>query len=275
MSYFPRAARVLVVLALSSTAAAFPSAALAAERPRPASTSVQQVAQKAPAPTRRQARALARAQAVAAAAEAAKVRAAQVRALAVAAMQKRLRQDKRLPKRAVILFDKNWKNPYQSRVVFRAWARTGPKKGPRKWVEVEEASWRAGSGLSGAAGRDECHRGQGWAPNGTYSFVQHDRRKAPLINGRVFELQPKACRNGTTRQLMFIHSEQNWDNTQCANEPGDDGCRWEVPRVNDYRSYGCIKMAPTDLKDLTRRFHHYFKAEVRYPTAVVRLRVKD
>ena len=115
--------------------------------------------------------------------------------------------------------------------------------GPKKWVPVEQASWRAGSGLAGVAGKDECHRGKGWSPNGTYSFVQHNRRKAPLINGRVFELESKACRNGTLRQLMFIHSEQNWDNTQCRNTKGDDSCRWEVPRVNDYRSWGCIKMA--------------------------------
>ena len=203
------------------------------------------------------------------------MQAARAHAAAVAAMQLRLRKNKRLPKRAEIVFDKNWKNPYDSRIIFRAWARTGAKKGTRKWVPVEQASWRAGSGLSGAAGRDECHRGKGWAPNGTYSFVQHNRRKAPLINGRVFELQPKACRNGTVRQLMFIHSEQNWDNTQCKNTKGDDGCRWEVPVVNDYRSWGCIKMDPNDLRDLTRRFHHYFRAETRYPTDVVRVRVKS
>ena len=271
MSYFPRAARVLVVLALSSTAAAFPSAAVAAQHPRPAQKSLH----AAPRLTRHQQRVLARARAAAAAAEAARLQAARAHALAVARMQLRLRQNKRLPKRAAIVFDKNWQNPYDSRIIFRAWAKTGPKKGPKKWVRVEQASWRAGSGLSGAAGRDECHRGQGWAPNGTYSFVQHNRRRAPLINGRVFELQPKACRNGTERQLMFIHSEQNWDNTQCRNTKGDDGCRWEFPRVNDYRSWGCIKMAPDDLRDLTRRFHHYFRAEVRYPTDVVRVRVKN
>lgn len=279
MSYFPRAARVLVVLALSSAAAMFPSAAQASDPPRPAQNAAQSAVAKvrhhAKGLTRRQARALALARARAAALEAARIRAAQARAVTVALHQKQLRQNKRLPKRASIVLDKNWSNPYDSRVVFRAWARTGPTLGPKKWVPVEQASWRAGSGLSGAAGRDECHRGQGWAPNGIYSFVQHDRRKAPLINGRVFELQPKACRNGTERQLMFIHSEQNWNNTQCRNTKGDDGCRWEVPVVNDYRSYGCIKMAPADLKDLTRRFHHYFRAEVRYPTAVVRLRVKD
>jgi hypothetical protein len=273
MSYFPRAARLFVVLALASTAAVLPSAADAAQQPQVTHPPKPRLQDQQP--TRKERRALALAKARAAAAQAARVEAARVHAAAVAAAQLRLRQNRSLPKRASIVFDKNWKNPYDSRIIFRAWARTGPKKGPKAWVPVEQASWRAGSGLSGAAGRDECHRGQGWAPNGTYSFVQHDRRKAPLINGRVFELQPKPCRNGTLRQLMFIHSEQNWDNTQCRNTKGDDGCRWEVPAVNDYRSWGCIKMAPGDLKDLTRRYHHYFGSEVRYPTAVVRVRVKD
>jgi hypothetical protein len=260
MSYFPRAARLLVVLTLACGGATVPAVAVAADH---ASPGVHHRRHE----TRAHARARARAHALA-------VRRARAHALAVARMKARLRADRKVPKRASIVFDKNWKNPFDSRIYFRAWARTGPK-GARKWVPVEQESWRAGSGLSGAAGRDECHRGKGWAPNGTYSFVQHNRRKAPLINGRVFELQPMACHNGTVRQLMFIHSEQNWNNTQCPNTKGDDSCRWEVPRVNDYRSWGCIKMDPVDLRQLTRHFHRYFKAEVRYPTRVVKVRVKD
>ena len=163
--------------------------------------------------TKKQIRQRARAKARA---EAARVRAARLHARAVARKNLRLRNNKRIPHRAAIIFNKNWDDPYDSRIIFRSWAKTGPK-GKKKWVRVEQASWRAGSGLSGAAGRDACHRGKGWAPNGTYSFVQHNRRKAPLINGRVFELQPMACHNGTVRQMMFIHSEQNWNNTQCKN----------------------------------------------------------
>jgi hypothetical protein len=264
MSYFPRAARVFMVLALSCGAAAIPTVAVAAGHPRPAAQSAQH--------PRHETRAEARARARAAAARAARIRA---HMLAVVQMRASLRANKKVRKRASIVFDKNWKNPYNSRMYFRAWARTGPKNGPKKWVPIEQESWRAGSGVGGAAGTDECHRGAGWSPNGTYSFVQHNRRKAPLINGRVFELESKACRNGTLRQLMFVHSEQNWNNTQCRNTKGDDGCRFEVPAVNDYRSWGCIKMAPGDLKQLTRHFHRYFKAEVRYPTNVVKVRVKD
>ncbi len=244
MSYFPRGARLFVALALVGSAVVFPHAAAAAtDRSRP-------VAKARPAVVK-----------------------APVTVSAVSALQKRLRQNKRVPKRAVIVFDKFWQNPFASRLIFRAWAKAGPKRN-KKWVLIEQASWRAGAGLGGRGGRDECHRNTGWLPNGTYSFVQHDRRKAPKINGRVFELQPKACRNGTQRQLLFIHTEQSSDNTQCRDRKGDDLCRWELPRYNDYRSNGCIKMSPTDLKDLTRRFHRYFRADVRYPTAVVKVRVK-
>jgi hypothetical protein len=264
MSYFPHAARCFVVLALACGAIALPTVAVAAEQPGSASGQHQ----------RHETRAEKRARIRAAAIEAERIRVARAHALAVQQLKARLRADKHVRKRAVIVFDKNWHNPYDSRVLFRVWARTGPK-GAKKWLRVENRAWRAGSGLDGPVGKDECHRGAGWAPNGTYSFVQHNRRKGQLINGRVFELESKACRNGTLRQLMFIHSEQNWDNTQCRNTKGDDGCRWEVPRVNDYRSWGCIKMAPDDVKMLTRRFHRYFKAEVRYPTSVVKVRVKN
>jgi hypothetical protein len=275
MSYFPRAARVLVVLALSAAVAAVPSTAVAAEK----KPSAHRARHHAPHLTRHQLRVKraherAHQRAKARAERVARVKAARAHARR-AVRNKRLRTNMSLPHQASIVFDKNWKNPFDSRIVFHVWVKPHPRKQPKRWVEVEKVSWRAGSGLSGAAGRDECHRGQGWSPNGTYSFVQHDRRKAPLINGRVFELQPMACRNGTVRQLMFIHSEQTWDNKQCKNVKGDDGCRWEVPRVNDYKSWGCIKMAPGDLKALTRHFHRYFKAETRYPTNMVRVKVKD
>ena len=263
MSYFPRTARLVVALALVGATLTLPVAAADAseQHPRPAK------ARKAAQHRAELARARERVVALQAARALA---AARAHAEAVARVKLSLRAKKSVPKRASIVFDKNWKNPYRSTITFRAWAKVGKKR----WMLIERASWRAGSGVGGPAGKDACHRGSGWAPNGTYSFVQHNRRKAPLINGRVFELQPQACRNGTVRQLMFIHSEQKSNNTQCRNTKGDDGCRWEVPVVNDYRSYGCIKMAPDDLAALTRRFHHYFRSETRYPTSVVKVRVK-
>jgi hypothetical protein len=267
MSYFPRAARLLVVLTVACAGSVVPSAAVAADHARSDKVSRHHGHPLTEKQIRHRARAKARL-------EAARIRVARLHARAVARKHLRLRNNRRIPHRATIIFDKNWKNPYDSRIIFRSWARTGPK-GRKRWVRVEQASWRAGSGVSGRAGRDACHRGKGWAPNGIYSFVQHNRRRAPLINGRVFELQPQACRNGTVRQMMFIHSEQRSNNTQCKNTKGDDPCRFEAPKVNDYRSWGCIKMAPGDLRQLTSRFHRFFKAEVRYPTKRVRVRVKS
>jgi hypothetical protein len=240
MSSFPRAARLFVVLALAfGTVTTLPTVAVGAT-PRPVAR-----------PASKHALAQAR-----------------VRAQARARVRAGLRKDPRVPKRAAIVFHKNQKNPFNSRIYFRVWAKHG-----KTWVKVDAASWRAGSGLGGRAGRDSCHRNVGWLPNGDYSFVQHDHRNGPEIKGRVFELQDKACHNGTVRQLLFIHSEQTQANTQCRNRKGDDFCRWEVPVYNDYRSNGCIKLAPGPLRQLTRHFHRYFRAEVRYPTRVVKLRV--
>ncbi|SDT00286.1 hypothetical protein SAMN04488570_3264 [Nocardioides scoriae] len=175
-----------------------------------------------------------------------------------------------LRRKATIRFEKNVDgSPFRSRVVWRSWKRSGAGS---PWKLTEEAAWRAGSG-TGPRAKDSCAKGEGWLPNGVYSFVQHDRRDGTYIDGRVFELAAKPCRDGTLREMLFIHSEQTVDNGQCADLPGDQRCRWEVPRWNDYRSAGCIKMAPGDLAALTRRFHRYYAADVRYPTDQVRVRV--
>lgn len=175
-----------------------------------------------------------------------------------------------LRRKASIRFEKNRDgSPFRSRVVWRSWTRAGASA---PWKLAEEASWRAGSG-TGPRAKDSCAKGEGWLPNGVYGFVQHDRRDGTYIDGRVFQLEDKSCRNGTRREMLFIHSEQTVDSGQCADLPGDQRCRWEVPRWNDYRSAGCIKMAPADLAALTRRFHRYYAAGVRYPTDQVRVRV--
>lgn len=172
-------------------------------------------------------------------------------------------------RRAAIVFDKNPARPFRSRVVWRSWTRAGAGA---PWKLVEEVAWRAGSG-TGPRGTDSCVRNEGWLPDGDYSFVQQDQRDGNFIDGRVFQLEDKRCRNGTPRQSLFIHSEQTVTNGQCRDERGDQRCRWEVPAYNDYRSAGCIKMSPGDLAALTRRFHRYYDAGVRYPTSVVKVRV--
>ena len=36
-------------------------------------------------------------------------------------------------------------------------------------------------------------------------------------------------------------------------------CRWEYPAINDYRSYGCVKLAPGDLHELYDAWRRYFR----------------
>ncbi len=92
-----------------------------------------------------------------------------------------------------------------------------------------------------------------------------------MIHGRVFRLDNKNCGNGNVRHDLFLHSEQTVSNGQCKDRRGDQNCRWEYPRINDYKSLGCIKMAPGDLAQLTYLFHKHFAAGVRYPTDRVAL----
>jgi hypothetical protein len=75
------------------------------------------------------------------------------------------------------------------------------------------------------------------------------------------------------RHNLFLHSEQTAGNGQCRDRRGDQPCRWEFPRVNDYKSLGCIKMSPGDIAQLTALFHRHFAAGVRYAANQVSLRV--
>ena len=138
MSDFPRAARLFVVLTMACAGAVVPSAAVADDHPRSAQVSRHHGDKLTKKQIRQRARAKARA-------EAARVRAAQLHARAVARKNLRLRNNTRIPHRAVIVFNKNWDNPFDSRIIFRSWAKTGPK------------GRRSGSGsnrLRGAQARD-------------------------------------------------------------------------------------------------------------------------
>ena len=163
------------------------------------------------------------------------------------------------PVRAVIVFDKNQRNPFDSRVIWKAF---------RGRKLIERQVWRAGSGFGGKHTKDPCVRGRGWLPNGRYDVVQHDNYWGQLIRGRVFYLGNKACPNGTPRTELFIHTETGDRNRQCRDRKGDQRCRWEWPKFNDYRSGGCIKMSPRDIRQLTNRYHQFFRAGVRYPGRV-------
>ena len=171
--------------------------------------------------------------------------------------------------RGVLVFDKNWNNQFNSRLIWRLYQR----QAGGAWKVVQSRSWRAGSGLPGKAGRNSCARNRGWLPNGTYRMRQYNDYHGNVIKGRAFRLDDKACPNGLVRHQLFVHTEQGARNRQCPDRKGDQACRWEYPRFNDYRSFGCIKMSPGDLATLVRLYHQHFGAGVRYPKARVVLRV--
>jgi hypothetical protein len=171
--------------------------------------------------------------------------------------------------RAVITFDKSLEDPSDSRLTWQV-LRQGSDGA---WSVVDEASWRAGAGMLGKAGRNECAKGRGWLPDGTYRLRYSPDYPGTLIKGRAFRLDDHRCRNGRKRVALFIHTEQGAHSTQCRNRPGDQVCRWEMPRINDYKSAGCIKMAPGDLAELSRHFLQFYRAGVRYPKSRVVVRV--
>lgn len=172
--------------------------------------------------------------------------------------------------RGVITFDKNHTNPQDSRIRWHLWRVVDGTKTLR-----ETASWRAGSGMGGKRGRNACINDVGWLPNGTYRVRHHANYRGTLIKGRAFRLDDKRCRNGNLRFALFIHTEQGDRNRQCRDRRGDQPCRWEFPRHNDYKSAGCIKMAPGALRDLSERYTNVFRSGVRYAKYKVVLRVVD
>jgi len=172
--------------------------------------------------------------------------------------------------RAQITFLKRPAHPWNSRITWVA--RQQQRDGT--WKVVAHDSWRAGSGLSGGSATNSCVKGHGWLPDGRYTLRQYDDYAGNLIHGRAFRLSDKRCADGTLREELFIHTEAAAGNRQCADGPGDQICRWEYPKVNDYTSHGCIKMSPSAILALTRDYHRYFKAGVRYPTSRVSLLVR-
>ena len=171
--------------------------------------------------------------------------------------------------RAIITFDKNPTDPSNSLLTWQVVRQDAAGT----WQVVEQLSWRAGSGMLGRTGRNECAKGRGWLPDGTYRLRFHRDYHGNLIKGRAFRLDDKRCRNGRWRVQLFIHTEQGARNVQCPDRRGDQLCRWEMPRINDYKSAGCIKLAPDDLAQLSWHFLQFYKAGVRYPKSRVVVRV--
>ncbi|MFH8346205.1 hypothetical protein [Streptomyces sp. NPDC018045] len=148
-----------------------------------------------------------------------------------------------------LVFDKNRRDPSASRLRL-------VQSGTGRVL----AEYRAGSGQGGAAGRDECARNQGWLPDGTYPVLSHTTRKKggrDGINGYAIRIADKVCRDGRTqRTALFLHSEMRPDGTQAAAQPGrDNPYRWDGDV--DYRSLGCVKLAPADIKHLFAEARRY------------------
>jgi hypothetical protein len=172
--------------------------------------------------------------------------------------------------RAQITFVKKPAHPWNSRITWLA----ERQRVDGTWKTVAEDSWRAGSGLPGGSATNPCVKGHGWLPNGRYTVRQYNDYAGNLIHGRAFRLSDKRCPSGTLREQLFIHTESGAGNRQCPDGPGDQICRWEYPKVNDYTSHGCIKMSPKDILALTRAYHRFFKPGVTYKTAKVSLLVR-
>jgi hypothetical protein len=155
---------------------------------------------------------------------------------------------------AVITFKKNYHDVYHSTLVWQVFRVSHGKR-----TQVERKQWRAASGFHRHA-TDSCQKNVGWLPNGTYHPRLYANYGGSLIKGRAIYLGAKACHNGTVRTALFIHTEQGPGSVQCKNRKGDQACRWEYPQINDYRSHGCVKLAPGDLKQLYRAWRHFTSA---------------
>lgn len=172
--------------------------------------------------------------------------------------------------RGVITFDKNYANPHNSLIRWHMW-----RVIDGKWTLRENLKWRAGSGMGGKRGTNSCINDVGWLPNGTYRLKYHRDYPGSLIKGRALQLDNKRCANGNLRFALFIHTEQGARSRQCRDRAGDQACRWEFPKINDYKSAGCIKMSPGALKALTDRFDHFYRPGKFYSKSTVVLRVVD
>lgn len=131
-----------------------------------------------------------------------------------------------------LVFDKNQDDPTDSRL--------SVYQGTKLW-----ATYRAGSGLGI---KNDCVRAKGWLPNGNWKIRLKSRTyNGKLIKGYAVYLQDMKCSKGTlTRTEMLIHSEMNRDGSQGSSEPR----RWNG--ASDYKSNGCVKLNPTDIKKMFR-----------------------
>jgi hypothetical protein len=154
---------------------------------------------------------------------------------------------------AVITFRKNHHDAHRSTLVWRVFRVSGGTT-----TTVVRKSWRAGSGYFWNS-TNACAKNRGWLPNGRYRPALFSDYHGNVIKGRAIYLGQKRCANGTLRTQLFIHTEQGAGSRQCPDRKGDQPCRWEYPKFNDYRSYGCIKLSPRAMKELHDAWRRYFR----------------
>ena len=153
----------------------------------------------------------------------------------------------------VITFHKNYANTHRSTLT---WKVVRVSEGER--TTVVHKSWRAGSGYFRDS-TNACRKNRGWLPNGSYRPQLFRDYHGSLIKGRAIYLGQKRCANGTMRTDLFIHTEQGAGSTQCPDRKGDQLCRWEYPKFNEYRSHGCVKLSPGDMRELYDAWTRFFR----------------
>ncbi|MBT2451473.1 L,D-transpeptidase [Streptomyces sp. ISL-43] len=142
------------------------------------------------------------------------------------------------PRGYYLKFTKNWDHPDRSTLSL-----------VHDGIPVK--SYRAGSGVGVT---DECRSNKGWLPSGTYQVKGHQTHRNSAIKGYAIQLSDKAChpkskKKAVNRGDLFIHSEMTKNGGQGSTEP----TRWDGDR--DYKSLGCIKLRPADIKDLFSRLN--------------------
>lgn len=153
---------------------------------------------------------------------------------------------------AVITFHKNYRDTHRSTLTWQVFEVSGDRR-----TTLVRKEWRAGAGFFRDS-TNACAKNRGWLPDGSYRPTLFRDYGGNLIKGRAIYLGQKRCANGTMRTDLFIHTEQGAGSRQCADGPGDQVCRWEYPKINDYRSYGCVKLSPGDLRELYDAWRRYF-----------------
>lgn len=141
-------------------------------------------------------------------------------------------------------FKKNSKNPSKSRLSL-VYVQQG---GDGRTHSFTVDSWRAGSGNGST---NTCARNKGWLPNGTYgikAFYSAHNGGSHGVNGISWLLSNHKCHSGTNRTELFIHSEMRPNGTQGPRTGGDSPYRWDGD--SDYKSNGCIKLKPSDIREL-------------------------